>query len=79
MAANKSARIEPFSFAFLVWIFFVALAVLWDVLTGEEMTLGELFRISWMGAIAGVVCYFMHKRRLIREESSRQSRPEDSN
>lgn len=79
MATNNSARIDPFSFAFLVWIFFVALAVLWDVLTGEEMTLGGLFRISWMGAIAGVVCYIMHKRRLIREKSSRQSQPEESN
>ena len=78
MATKKRTSFEPFHYAFLVWIFLVALFVLWDVLTGETLTSTGLVKIAWMSAIAAVVCYFMEKRRQKREENSPQSPSENA-
>ena len=78
MATKKRASIEPFHYAFLVWVFLVALFVLWDVLTGETLTPSELVKTAWMSAIAAIVCFFMEQRRQKREKNSQQSPSEKS-
>ena len=69
MASEKQEQMEPWHFAFLVWIYFVAIAVLWEQLFQSGLTLEELVKTVWLGAVAASVVFYLKRRQRKRERS----------